>query len=111
MSRNMIIILSCVLMTFGISTACLGVEFVYRGSRGYDYFSCGSDRRGGFVRVKATGENTFQIYSKRISGEFEISPNTVTSNWCLGKVGAARVACGACRLNNEDDLPFSNLVK
>lgn len=72
------------------------VEFMYRGNRGYDYYSCGSNRRGGIVKVKKIDTNRYRIYSKRMSGDFEISTRTVGKSWCLGAVGAARIVCGFC---------------
>lgn len=75
------------------------VEFMYRGNRGYEHYSCGSNRRGGFVKIKQISPTRFRIYSKRMSGDFEISPQTVEKAWCLGPVGAARIVCGFCKVS------------
>ncbi|MCP4750768.1 MAG: hypothetical protein GY866_07740 [Proteobacteria bacterium] len=70
---------------------------MYKGKKGLDHFSCGSDRRGGFVAIKDLGNDRFRIYSKRLSGIVTLSPKVVKNGWCRGIYGAARVACGFCR--------------
>jgi hypothetical protein len=80
------------------SFPALAVEFMYRGSRGYEYYSCGTEGRGGIVKVKKIGGDQFRIFSKRVSGDFEISARTVNEGWCLGPVGAVRIACGFCKV-------------
>ena len=111
MIRKTIFFIAVLMMAWGTLTLQAGVEFVFRGNKGYDHYSCGSNRRGGYVRVKSIGNDWFQIFGKRLSGEFEISLNTVDKAWCLGNVGAARIGCGFCKLNKEDQFPFSNLVE
>jgi hypothetical protein len=82
-----------------------GVEFMHRDNQGYDQYSCGTERRGGRVRVKALGGTRYRVISKQLSGEFEITPQTVESNWCLGSVGLARIACGFCRFADPAENP------
>jgi hypothetical protein len=79
------------------------VEFMYKDNQGYDLFSCGTHRRGGLVRVKALGGSRYQVFSKPLSGEFEISAGTVEAEWCLGATGAARIACGLCKFSTPKD--------
>jgi len=83
------------------SLPALAVEFMYRGSRGYEHYSCGTNGRGGIVKVMRIGDDRFRIYSKRMSGDFEISPQTVDKAWCLGPVGAVRIVCGFCKVPIE----------
>ncbi len=77
------------------------VEFMYRGSRGYEHYSCGTNRRGGIVKIKKMGLDRYRIYSKSIAGDFEISSQTVDKAWCLGPVGAVRIVCGFCKVPLE----------
>ncbi len=77
------------------------VEFMYRGTRGYEHYSCGSDGRGGIVKIKYIGPEQYRIYSKRLSGDYEISLQTVGKEWCLGPIGAARIVCGFCKVSPE----------
>ena len=96
-SRTGAILLIAVSLIF-ISIPVQAVEFMYRGNRGYDHYSCGSNRRGGFVQIKQIAPTRFRIYSKRMRGDFEISPQTVDKSWCLGPVGAVRIVCGFCNV-------------
>jgi len=77
------------------------VEFMYRGNKGFEYYSCGSDRRGGIVKIKKISPTRYRIYSKRMGGDFEISPATVDKAWCRGPGGAARIVCGFCKVPLE----------
>jgi len=94
------LVLALVVFIFS-STPVSAVEFMYRGNRGYDYFSCGSNRRGGIVKIKQISPTRYRIYSKRMTGDFEVSPATVDKDWCLGPVGAARIVCGFCNVPME----------
>ncbi len=94
-------LLISVVFIFG-SIPADAVEFMYRGNQGYEHYSCGSNRRGGYVKIKQITPTRFRIYSKRMSGDFEISPRTVNKAWCLGPVGAARIVCGFCKIPLEN---------
>lgn len=83
------------------SIPVFAVEFMYRGTRGYEHYSCGANRRGGIVKVKQIAPTRYRIYSKRMTGDFEISPATVDKPWCLGSVGAVRIVCGFCKVPLE----------
>ncbi len=97
--KRMIFLITTVLIL--ASFPAMAVEFMYRGSRGYEFYSCGTDGRGGIVKVMKIGDNQFRIYSKRMSGDFEISTRTVDKLWCLGPVGAVRIVCGFCKVPIE----------
>lgn len=81
-----------------LTAPVFAVEFMYRGNRGFEHYSCGSEGRGGIVKLKRISSTRFRIYSKRISGDFEISPRTINKAWCRGPVGAARIVCGFCKI-------------
>lgn len=97
--KRMVFLISTVLIL--ASFPAMAVEFMYRGTRGYEHYSCGTEGRGGTVKVMKIGENQFRIYSKRMSGDFEISTRTVDKIWCLGAVGAVRIVCGFCKVPIE----------
>jgi len=72
------------------------VEYRSRDVRGFERFSCGADGRGGLVQVKELGGTKYRIYSKRFSGDFDISLHPSIKARCSGLIGAARFACGQC---------------
>ena len=97
--KKVLFLVSVVLILTSLPAS--GVEFMYRGSRGYEHYSCGTEGRGGIVKVKKIGQDRYRIYSKRMSGDFEVSTQTVDKAWCLGPVGAARIVCGFCKVPLE----------
>jgi hypothetical protein len=97
--KRMIFLISTVLVL--ASFPAMAVEYMYRGSRGYEHYSCGAEGRGGIVKVMRIGDDRFRIYSKRVTGDFEISTRTVDKTWCLGPVGAVRIVCGFCKVPIE----------
>ncbi len=97
--KRMVFLISTVLIL--ASYPAMAVEFMYRGSRGYEHYSCGTGGRGGIVKVMKIGIDRFRIYSKRMSGDFEVSTRTVDKIWCLGPVGAVRIVCGFCKVPIE----------
>lgn len=90
-----------IMAAVALASPAQAVEFMYRGNKGYQHYSCGAERRGGFVKVKQIGPTRYRIYSKRMTGDFEISPATVEKSWCLGPVGAVRIVCGFCEVPIE----------
>jgi len=96
MSKTRLVLASALILIL-LAQSLQAVEFMYKDNQGYDLYSCGSNRRGGLVKVKVLGNSQYQILSKQLSGVFELSPATVEGDWCLGTVGAARIACGLCK--------------
>ena len=79
-----------------------GFEFMHIDSSGNRWYSCGADRRGGFVKVKQVSKYQYRVYSKPLNGIITFPPSTSTKAWCGGFQGGARMACGMCETPNYD---------
>ncbi len=95
------ILFCCLTGLLILPCSTLAVDFMYRGRRGIDYFSCGSERRGGVVGVKFQGDNNYRIYGKRFSGVINLPEDTSGNDWCGGIIGVARIACGECKMPHQ----------
>ena len=78
-----------------------GFEFMYIDNKGNRQYSCGANRRGGYVKVKQIDKYQYRVYSKTINGVISFSPGASAHAWCSGFEGAARMACGLCPLPDE----------
>lgn len=74
----------------------IAIDFMYKDTRGFRFYSCGANRRGAKVAIKAIGGDRFQILSKPYSGFMHIPPEVMEERWCTGLMGAVRVICGLC---------------
>ncbi len=77
------------------------VELMYKDTRGYRHFSCGSARRGAKIGIKELRGERFKVLSKPFSGIMHLPSASAKEKWCTGMMGAVRVLCGLCEWPNS----------
>ncbi len=97
-----------IILFFFTSSLVYAVDYMSRDTRGFDWFSCGAEGRGGLVQVKGLGGTKYRVYSKRFSGDFNIKNFPSIKDRCSGVIGAARFACGQCIIPEKKQRPQSS---
>lgn len=92
-----IILVSLLLAPYAASA----IEMMYRDTRGFRHYTCGSSRRGARVAVKALVGDRYQIRSSRYTGILHLPESSDRPSWCTGFMGAVRSICGLCDMPSD----------